>query len=490
MSINLLIYGAGNAGTQIAKYFNSISGYSIVGFLDDNTHLHEKSINGYHVYSPSKIPDLIKDNQILEIFIAIPSASLIDYQNVLRKLSQYRVHLRTLPKIEYIKNCVISLEDIKEVNVEDVLLRPAIKPIDDLLIGNTKDKVVLVTGAGGTIGGELCRQILKLRCKKIILIDHSEFSLYSIYTELIGLKSSILNCNVEIVRVLGSVTNAIQMRKIVDIHRPNIIFHAAAYKHVGIVEDNKLASLENNVFGTFNIAMAACKFNVANFVLISTDKSVRPTSFMGVTKRISEMILQAFADSGYKKLFNHTTCFSLVRFGNVLGSSGSVTQVFSKQIKGGGPVTITHKDVQRFFMTISEAVELVLQSSTLAIGGDVFVLDMGDQIKIYDLAVKMIELSGKRVANDIHRAEDSIEIMETGLNPSEKMFEELSISNKFEKTIHKKIFKVVDHYLVWSELESKLDALFNLISSGNEEELDGLILKLVPEYRLRDESVH
>jgi FlaA1/EpsC-like NDP-sugar epimerase len=455
MSMSVLIYGAGEAGTQIADYCQQSNVYSLAGFIDDNPALYGKNVKNIHVYPPEKIPELVKNLDVKEIFIAIPSAQRDRYQAILRKLSIHNIHLRTLPKLDEINNGRVNLGDVQEINIEDLLLRAPVKPINDLLNQNVSNMVVLITGAGGSIGSELCRQIIRLAPKKIILIDHAEFSLYSISEELhTYVKKNNFPSSV-IISLLASVSDELQIRSVIEKFRPDTIFHAAAYKHVSLVENNISAALKNNIFGTLYIAKAAYELGVKNFSLISTDKAVRPTSVMGMTKRISEMILQSFASLNFKKNINHNTCFSIVRFGNVLGSSGSVVPIFREQIRRGGPITVTHPDVTRYFMTISEAAQLVIQASSLAKEGDVLLLDMGEPVKIYELAKKMIWLSGATIKNSKNPSGD-IEIVFTSLKPGEKLAEEMFIVGSAEETRHPKIMRAKEDFLDWEYFGPKL----------------------------------
>ena len=458
MSINVLIYGAGQAGKQIAEYCQLSVNYQLMGFIDDDPELQQKFIQGIPVYSPEKIPELIKKFLINEIFIAIPSIRRERYQEILRKLSSYHIHLRTLPVIEEINSGKVNLDDIKEINIEDLLLRAPVKPRAELMSKNVTNKIVLITGAGGSIGSELCRKIIRLNPERIILLDHAEFNLYSISSELHEIAKKINFPLSAITSSLLSVTDSAGVQALMQHFMPHTIFHAAAYKHVNLVERNISAAVKNNVLGTLYLAKAAYEFGVANFTLISTDKAVRPSSIMGMTKRVAEMILQAFAESDFKQGERHVTCYSIVRFGNVLGSSGSVVPKFREQIRRGKPVTVTHPEVARFFMTIPEAAELVIQASSLAEGGDLFLLDMGGPVKIYDLAKKMIDLSGKSIKTSDNLCGD-IEIVFTGLNAGEKLYEEILIDDSAELTKHPKILVAKEKFLKWENLKPKIDQI-------------------------------
>jgi FlaA1/EpsC-like NDP-sugar epimerase len=477
--MNVLIYGAGEAGAQIADYCKTSNIYQLIGFVDDNPALHGKSVKGTQVYPPKSISKLIQDFSVKEIFIAIPSAGQGRYQEILKNLSLLDVHLRTLPRLNEINNGRVNLDDIKEINIEDLLLRAPIEPLQDLLTQNVQNKVVLITGGGGSIGGELCRQIIKLKPKHLIVVDHSEFNLYSISAELNAIASQINYPNSSITPLLCSVSDEMDIRSVIGKYLPDTLFHAAAYKHVGIVQKNIVAGIKNNIFGTLNAAKAAIDFNVTSFMLISTDKAVRPSSIMGATKRISEMILQALASLEFQLVMPHKTCFSIVRFGNVLGSSGSVVPIFKEQIRKGGPVTVTHPDVTRYFMTIKEAAQLVIQASSLAKGGDLFLLDMGEPVKIYDLAKNMIRLSGGYLS-DRNSESNGIEIIFTGLTSGEKLYEEFLISGSLKKTIHPKILTTNERFMFWNELNQLLNEIRESIF--DEAQLLNLLTQIVPYY--------
>ncbi|MGH8847665.1 MAG: UDP-N-acetylglucosamine 4,6-dehydratase family protein, partial [Polaromonas sp.] len=352
----------------------------------------------------------------------------------------------------------VTVQDFKELDIEDLLGRDPVRPNAELLARNLAGKVVLVTGGGGSIGSELCRQILAERPRSLLLLDHSEFGLYSIHQELQGLCTA-RGLGVELVPLLGTVANPLRLHEICRTYRPHTVYHAAAYKHVPMVESNPAEGIFNNVFGTLNMARAALDSGAANFVLVSTDKAVRPTNIMGASKRMAELVLQALAAKTGQQGGNQSgTCFSMVRFGNVLGSSGSVVPLFRRQLAAGGPLTVTHPEVTRYFMTIPEAAQLVLQAGAMATGGDVFVLDMGEPVRILDLARRMVELSGMKVRDDAH-PEGDIEIAITGLRPGEKLYEELLIGDNPTPTDHLRIMKAHEDYLDWPELEKHLETL-------------------------------
>jgi FlaA1/EpsC-like NDP-sugar epimerase len=475
VSINVLIYGAGEAGVQIASYCKESNSYNIVGFIDDNFDLQDKNVANIKVFPPEKIASLIKDFAVAEIFIAIPSVRRERYREILQRLSLHRVHLRTLPKQEEINEGRVNLEDVKEINIEDLLLRPPVEPIKDLLSRNVRNQIVLITGAGGSIGSELCRQIIKLGPKQIILLDHAEYNLYKISEELASITKKYNFYNLGVVPLLASVSDEEQITSLIEQYQPDTVFHAAAYKHVSLVENNTSAAVKNNILGTLYVAKASYESGVKNFTLISTDKAVRPCSVMGKTKRAAEMILQSFAAFDFTQRLQHNTLFSIVRFGNVLGSSGSVVPIFAEQIKQGGPVTVTHPEVTRFFMTISEAAQLVIQASSLAKGGELFLLDMGEPMKIYDLAKNMIELSGKSLMRSKSK-KNKIEIIFTGLKPGEKLFEEMTTVGLPQGTIHQKILKVNEDYCSWSLYEPKLEKLKNRMNFIDSKDLNDLLV--------------
>jgi FlaA1/EpsC-like NDP-sugar epimerase len=476
---NVMIYGAGEAGMQIAAQCNSKSGYVLRGYLDDNNKLQGKYLGGVKVFNPNDAGDFISQLKVKEIFIAIPSLDSKRYKEILKKLTRHKVLVRSLPKLKDLTAGKVGLNDIRNINIEDVLLRDPVEPNKKLLLNKVSQKTVLVTGAGGSIGSELCRIIFNLDPIRILILDNSEISLYRIYSEIKNLIQQEKNCKVEVVPVLCSVADKETIEKIIKIWRPDTIYHAAAYKHVSIVEENLCTGLRNNIWGTLFIAEAAIKYKTSDFILVSTDKAVRPTSAMGVSKRISELILQALADT---KISGETKPrFSIVRFGNVLGSSGSVVPLFLEQIKKGGPVTVRHKEITRYFMTITEAAQLVLQASSLASGGEVFVLDMGEPIKIFDLAKTLIELSGNYIRTEETSAE-GIEIKFTGLSSGEKLYEELLIGNEPLKTDCPKIMKSNEKFLPLEILHTELRNLDKAFQSYDAKEIYEVLKKIVPEF--------
>ncbi|MEO8021606.1 nucleoside-diphosphate sugar epimerase/dehydratase [Polaromonas sp.] len=449
----LLIYGAGTAGAQTASAIAISRQFVLLGFVDDDATKVGRSINGVPVFAPSDVPDLVARRGVTDILLALPSSSRERRNKIIASLRSVPVHIRTLPGLADLATGRVTVQDFKELDIEDLLGRDPVPPNTDLLARNLAHKVVLVTGAGGSIGSELCRQILLERPRQLLLLDHNEFGLYSIHQELQGLCSAegLLS---ELVPLLGSVANPQRLQEICQAYQPATVFHAAAYKHVPMVESNPAEGILNNVFGTLNMARAAIANGVAQFVLVSTDKAVRPTNIMGASKRMAELVLQALAGQA----MNAATCFGMVRFGNVLGSSGSVVPLFRAQLASGGPLTVTHPEVTRYFMTIPEAAQLVLQAGAMAVGGEVFVLDMGEPVRIMDLARRMVELSGLTVRDDDNSGGD-IEIAVTGLRPGEKLYEELLIGDNPTPTAHPRIMKAHEDYLAWPELDVHLQTL-------------------------------
>ena len=472
----VLIYGAGSAGVQLASALNITKKLYPVGFIDDNTDLQGTSISGLAVYSANEIEDLIFKLKVKEVLIAIPSASRTDRFNIIDKLERYPVIVRALPGVTEIAQGKVKIDELLQVSIKDLLGRKSVEPNELLLGKNITNKTVLVTGAGGSIGSELCRQIVSLSPKVLILYEINELALYSIDKEL-----SSQNINlIKIYPILGSVNNKDKLKNLFEFFRVDTIYHAAAYKHVPMVELNNSEGVENNIFGTLNCATSAIDAGVKNFVLISTDKAVRPTNTMGATKRVAELILQAFA-----KQQNQTT-FCMVRFGNVLGSSGSVIPLFKKQIIEGGPITVTDENIIRYFMTVTEAVELTIQAGAMGTGGDVFVLDMGKPVKIKKLAEKLILLSGLKI-KDKNNPKGDIEIKYTGLRPGEKLYEELLIGDDITKTANPLIMRAKEDMISWNELKKLLDDL-SIFNMRNDWVNSREILKtLVPDFKSEDE---
>jgi len=437
---NVAIYGAGAAGAELAKALQLGNEFNPVIFLDDNHEKRGSEIHGIKVYSPYSLETYIDKVNVTQVLLAMPSLSSRRRKKILDSLELYSVHVQTLPGIADLVSGRATVSDIREVDPSDVLGRDIVPPIPDLIEQCILGKNVMVTGAGGSIGAELCRQISDFEPRKLILFEQSEYALYKIEKEL-----EAYNSDLDIIAILGSVTDGRRVETVLKSFQVNTVYHAAAYKHVPLVEHNPIEGLQNNVFGTWRTAEAAVAAGVETFVLISTDKAVRPTNIMGATKRFAELVLQGLAAE------NHETCFTMVRFGNVLGSSGSVIPLFRKQIKNGGPVTVTHPDITRYFMTIPEAAQLVIQAGALGKGGDVFVLEMGDSVKINDLAKSMIHLSGLEVCDD-DNPDGDISIEYTGLRPGEKLYEELLIGDNVTGTEHPKIMRAAEEKISWEQL--------------------------------------
>jgi FlaA1/EpsC-like NDP-sugar epimerase len=454
----VLIYGAGSAGRQLAVALrNAPEPYRLLGFLDDDPQLQRHSVNGWKVYAPAQLTDLIGKLDVTDVLLALPSASRARRQQIVELLRPYPLHVRTLPGLSELAAGRVQLSDLQELDIDDLLGRAPVEPNPALLHRDARDHVVLVTGAGGSIGSELCRQILRCQPRRLLLVERTEFALYQVHQDLLELRVKHAP-DVEIVPLLASVGTRYRMQEIMETWRPHTVYHAAAYKHVPLVEHNAAEGVYNNVWGTRICAETAAAAGVRNFVLVSTDKAVRPTNIMGASKRLSELVLQALAASAPAVHGAQGTCFSMVRFGNVLGSSGSVVPLFREQIRKGGPITLTHQDINRFFMTIPEAAQLVIQAGAMATGGDVFVLDMGQPVRIYDLARRMIELSGLTLRDEAHPNGDiAIEI--TGLRPGEKLYEELLIGDNPAPTAHARIMKAHEDYLPMAELQPRLEAL-------------------------------
>ena len=469
---NVIIYGAGSAGRQLLTALQQSSEYRPVAFIDDENELKRQSISGVEVFTPDETKDLISKSEASEILLAIPSASRTRRNEIIDFLEPYSVMVRSLPGVSELAQGKVNIADLKEVSIRDLLGRDMVEPNKDLLSQNIADKVVLVTGAGGSIGSELCRQIIFLKPKTLILYEMSELALYTIEKEL----SNIGVHSMDIYPILGSVNNKSRLTNVFERFSVDTIYHAAAYKHVPMVEFNNTEGVNNNIFGTLSCAQVAIDTGVETFVLISTDKAVRPTNTMGATKRSAELVLQALAAK------QSATKFTMVRFGNVLGSSGSVIPLFKQQIKEGGPVTVTDKDIIRYFMTIPEAVELVIQAGAMGLGGDVFVLDMGKPVKIYDLAKKMIHLTGLEV-KDKSNPKGDIEIQITGLRPGEKLFEELLIGDNVSDTSHPLIMRAEEDTLAWNELKLILDELKLAIDECDHIKLRKLLMQVVPEFK-------
>jgi len=472
---NVLIYGAGSAGRQLSTALKESGEYTPVAFIDDASEVYHHSINGLVVNSQDDIADLIEKHKIKEVLLAMPALTRIRRNEIINLLEPFALIVRSLPSVSDLAQGKVKINDLLEIDLRDLLGRDLVKPNPLLLKTNIFKKVVLVTGAGGSIGSELCRQIVFLKPKKLVLYDISESSLYVIEQELSNIGAS----NIEILPIIGSVADKDRMEYICNYYSVKTIYHAAAYKHVPLVEFNQSQGVLNNSIGTLLAAKAAISANVETFVLISTDKAVRPTNVMGASKRVAELVLQALD----KEL--HNTCFTMVRFGNVLDSSGSVIPLFKKQIQAGGPITVTHSNVVRYFMTIPEAVELVIQAGAMSKGGEVFVLDMGEPIRIYDLAVKMIQLSGL-VLRDEHNPKGDIEIQYTGLRPGEKLYEELLVGGKFTLTENSLIMRAEEEMIDWDQLEPMLtkieEVAINIENFSDNEKIINSLKQLVPQF--------
>ena len=475
----VLIYGAGRTGRQLVAAMANSHEMQVVGFLDDDDRLHGHVLNGQPIYNPADLANLASTLTISDVFLAMPSLSRKRRNEILSQIRTARVAVRTLPSVTDLAQGKVSISDLRELDIDDLLGREPVTPNHILLAMNVRSKVVMVTGAGGSIGSELCRQILSVSPSKLLLIEQSEFALYGIHQEL---EEKLAGREIALVPLLASVQDDDRMREIMSTWHPDTVYHAAAYKHVPLVEHNPAEGIKNNVFGTLRTAQAAAENGVSDFVLISTDKAVRPTNIMGASKRLAEMVLQALAAT------NPGTKFSMVRFGNVLGSSGSVVPKFRQQIRDGGPITLTHPEITRFFMTIPEASQLVIQAGAMAKGGDVFVLDMGQSVKIMDLARRMIELSGLTV-KDEENPDGDIEIETTGLRPGEKLYEELLIGDNPKPTSHPRIMKAHEDFLSWSDLEAKLNTLEMALNVNDVGVIRLMMEKLVTGYTPSDEIV-
>ena len=486
----LLIYGAGEAGVQTATALALSRQYKLMAYADNDASKVGGSINGVTIVHADNVAATVERFGITDILLAIPSIGRSQRNDIISKLQNLPVHVRTLPGLGDLASGRVAVQDFQELDVEDLLGRPPVAPDKLLLSQNLYGKVVLVTGAGGSIGGELCRQILLENPVQLVLLEHNEFGLYTIHSELLHLcRAQALQT--AIIPLLGSVGNFVRLREIFQQYRPATVYHAAAYKHVPLVESNPAEGVLNNVFGTINTARAAMENGAKNFVLISTDKAVRPTNVMGATKRMAELVLQALAastivqfhlpDGALSPAIQNNTVFSMVRFGNVLGSSGSVVPLFRKQLLAGGPITVTHADVTRYFMTIPEAAQLVLQAGAMSQGGDVFVLDMGSPIKIIDLAKRMAQLAGYTVRNEDNPTGD-IHIEVTGLRPGEKLYEELLIGENPLPTGHQRIMKAREAFEDWTTLAPLLVNLRHAAIQSDTDAIKTILGRMVSGY--------
>ncbi|MBT4355602.1 MAG: polysaccharide biosynthesis protein [Rhodospirillaceae bacterium] len=469
---NVLIYGAGSAGRELCTALYQSSEYNPVAFVDNSVELYRQSINGLEVFNEDDIEDLIQKHNIKEVLLALPSISRRRRNEIIAILNPLPINVRSLPSVSELAQGKVKIDDLRDVSIKDLLGREPVKPNEELLKLKITGKVVLVTGAGGSIGSELCRQIILQKPKQLILYEINEFSLYNVDQEFDKIEMS----HVEILPILGSVKDRKRFQNVVKHFSVQTIYHAAAYKHVPLVEYNNSEGVLNNTFGTLIAAEVALAEKVETFVLISTDKAVRPTNTMGATKRIAELVLQALSKQ------ESSTCFTMVRFGNVLDSSGSVIPLFKQQIKNGGPVTVTNTNMVRYFMTIPEAVELVVQAGAMGKGGDVFVLDMGEPVRIYDLATKMIQLSGLQVLDE-DNLDGDIEIKCIGLRPGEKLYEELLVGDNISQTDSLLIMRAEESMLDWEDLKPILDQLNEAINNSDQEKVRELLIEAVPEFK-------
>lgn len=455
----VFIYGAGAAGNQLLSALRMSREFLPLGFIDDDPSLHGRIVAGLMVYNTKSLAAIVTTINLQEVLLAVPSASRQRRSEILEELAAFKLKVRTVPGFMDLASGRVKVQDLREVGIADLLGRDSVAPHQDLLEHCIQSKVVMVTGAGGSIGSELCRQILRNQPAHLILFEHSEYALYAIHQEL-----SQAFKHARITPILGSVRDQERLHDIMSAWQVNTVYHAAAYKHVPLVEHNIAEGVLNNIFGTLYAAQAAIQAQVENFVLVSTDKAVRPTNIMGATKRIAEMILQALTQESHVQLlgqnthYTNITRFTMVRFGNVLGSSGSVIPVFAEQIRQGGPITVTHPEITRYFMTIPEAAQLVIQAGAMGKGGDVFVLDMGEPVRIADLARKMVQLSGLQV-KDAKNPDGDISIRFTQLRPGEKLYEELLIDGNTLATDHSMIMRAQEAYIPWARLLASLEQL-------------------------------
>ncbi len=466
---NVIIYGAGNSGIETANAISIIKNYDLLGFVDNDKNKIGKKINGVPIISDEHLWEYISTKKISDIFVALPNISLITRKNLIANLNNFNINIKFLPSIKLLLNNKISVTDFENVNLDDLLDRKIDININ-AIYDDIKNKIILVTGSGGSIGSELSKQIFLNLPDKLIILDHSEYNLYSILETLNKIKHE-NNITVKIVPVLLSIQDKSKLEDLFKLYEINLVYHAAAYKHVPLLEENIVEAVKNNILGTDNLIKLSNKYLISKFVLVSTDKAVRPTNIMGATKRFSEMLVQANANKDH----NRRTSYSIVRFGNVVNSSGSVIPLFSKQINNGGPITVTHPDVTRYFMTIPEAASLILQSSLMTNKGEVFVLNMGRPKRILDLAKKMIKLSGLEEKNNNG---GDIEIVFTGLRPGEKLHEELFIKKNNLKKIHNDIFIVKEQFLSLDDMNSLVDVLSKLSFENNSQEIKKLFSKI------------
>ena len=494
-----LIYGAGSAGRQLASAVQNSHDIQVVGFLDDDPHLHGQLLNGLRIHDPAKLDTLLTQIDVSDVLLAIPSASQQRRLAILAALRPFKLAVRTLPGMGDIATGRVTMSDVRDLDIDDLLGRSPVTPNGLLMNMNGHNKTVMVTGAGGSIGSELCRQIAATGPARLLLVEANEHALYQVHRDLLQQMEAPPTqpnepSNIEIVPLLANVCDDTRMHEIMGTWRPETVYHAAAYKHVPLVEHNPAEGVHNNVWGTRVCADAAIQNGVRNFVLVSTDKAVRPTNIMGATKRLAEMVLQAMSAANPAVIAKGgtppavRTTFSMVRFGNVLGSSGSVVPLFREQLNAGGPLTITHPEITRYFMTIPEAAQLVIQAGAMGTGGDVFVLDMGQPVRIIDLARRMVELSGLTVQDELHPDGD-IAFKITGLRPGEKLYEELLIGDNPIATQHPRIMKAQEQFLPWPALEAKLNTLNIAVEVNDVPSIKALLTELVSGYRSTGEVV-
>ena len=474
---NVLIYGAGSSGRRLASVIDTDNSIRLLGFIDDDMQKQGLYIEGKKIYASGRIKELINKQFISEILIAMPSISKIELGRILGVLKALPVTLRKIPDIADVAKGNIDFSDLRRINIEDLIHREIRSPNKTLLLKDIKDRSILVTGAGGSIGSELCREIIGLSPKRIILFELNEFGLYQLERELLENSES-----KNILSVLGDVNNKDQLVSVMEDYNVETVFHTAAYKHVPMVEKNAIPAIRTNIFGTINAINASISCGVNSFVFISTDKAVRPTNIMGASKRFAELLLQAITKEEREQNSGSQIRVSMVRFGNVLGSSGSVVPLFKKQIEDGGPITVTDPEIIRYFMTFNEAAQLVIQSGAMGKEGEIFLLDMGEPIKVIDLAKDMIRLSGRTI-KDEENIDGDIEIQFTGLRPGEKLYEELLVDNKSKKTQHKKIMLAEDKTIGWNEINAQIDSLSLAIKEKDHIAINKVFSEVVEDFR-------
>ena len=468
------IYGANAAGISLADSVRKDPQYSLCAFVDDDPALHGQIVAGARIYPPDRLPELARKEELSEVFLAIPKATRSQRLSAISRVRQLNLQVKTVPAPEEIVSGRFTVSDVRPIDVNDLLRREPVEPLTPLIREAVEERSILITGAGGSIGSEICRQIMRGKPRKLVLLDHSEYSLFHIEQQLGELAESIEpEDRPEVIPVVGSMLSETLVRSLIRSHGVDTVYHAAAYKHVPLLEHNEVVGVENNVMGTLVLARLAVEEKLTRFTMISTDKAVRPESVMGASKRVAELIIQALAHEE-----NCPTRFGIVRFGNVLDSSGSVVQRFRSQIAAGGPVTVTHPDVTRFFMSIPEATQLVLQASAMASSGEVFVLEMGDAIRIADLAKDMISLSGMTVREDQNPNGD-VEIVYIGLRPGEKLYEELFVGDHTAATEHPRIRKASERYLVLERLRVHLESIAQAIAAGDPAAVRRMLQELI-----------